>query len=121
MRRRLIVVLTFLAGVYYFVEFFLPEHIVVGGTDFQWNRFDDEISLGVRVFFAMAFGLGVINILRVHGYMVIRRRKHWINSLALLVAMFVTAVAWDPTSSKKSGSCLVSDTSTISPVRKALR
>ncbi len=92
MRRRLIALITFLGGLYYFIEFFLPEHIIVGRADFQWNLFEREINLGIRVYGSMALGLGVINLLRIHGYAILRKRKGWPNSLALLVAMFVTMI-----------------------------
>lgn len=93
MRRWLVIIVTFLAGVYFFAEFFLPKHIVLGGTDFMWSRYDSRILDIVRVMFVPAMLLGIINILRVHGFMVLRRRKGWVNSLALLVAMFVTMIS----------------------------
>lgn len=83
---------TFVGGLYFFMEFFLPEHIIVGNVDFQWNRFDDDINLGIRVLFASGIGLGVINLLRVHGYALLRKRKGWPNSLVLIVAMFTTMI-----------------------------
>ena len=37
----------------------------------------------------MAIGLGVINILRVHGTAILRTRRGWVNSLALVLAFFL--------------------------------
>jgi hypothetical protein len=92
-KRWLIVAVTFVGGLYYFLEFFLPGHIIVGRSDFQWSLFEKEINLGIRVMGSMGLGLGVINILRVHGFAVVRKRKGWPNSLALIVAMFATMFA----------------------------
>jgi hypothetical protein len=90
-KRRLVVLVTFLGGLYYFLEFFLPGHMILGRADFQWSRFEDDyINLGIRVFGSMGAGLGVINLLRVHGYALLRRRKGWPNSLVLIVGMFAT-------------------------------
>jgi hypothetical protein len=91
-RRWLVIGFTFLAGVYFFIAFFLPQHIVVGRTDFEWTRWDEEISDVFQVILAMSVGLGVINILRVYGYQVVKGRKGWPNGLALIAAMLVTAV-----------------------------
>jgi hypothetical protein len=92
-RRWLIAAVTLLAGVYFFVEFFLPKDIIAGGGSFQWGRYEKEIFDVVRVIFVMSFGLGLINIFRVYGYQIIRRRPGWVNGAALLLAMVVTAVA----------------------------
>ena len=93
MRRALIVLFTFLGGIYFFFAFFLPQHVIAGKVDFEWTRYDNQISEMFQIIFAVAVGLGVINILRVYGYQVVRRRKGWINGLALIVAMIVTATA----------------------------
>mgnify|MGYP000945620325 CR=1 FL=1 len=93
MRRLLVMVVTLLAGIYFFVQFFLPQNIIVGDTAFQWGRYEKEVFDFVRVIFVMSFGLGIINILRVYGYAIVRRRPGWPNGAALLVAMTVTIVA----------------------------
>ena len=93
MRKWLIIVFTFLGGIYFFIAFFLPEHIVAGRTDFQWTRYNDEISDAFQVIFYVSIGLGVINIFRVYGYQVVRGRKGWPNALALIIGMLVMTVA----------------------------
>ncbi len=93
MKRWLVVAVTFLGGLYFFVEFFLPEHIIVGRMDFQWNRFDNEVNLGLRAMWAAGLGLGIINLIRVHGYAVVRRRQNWPHSMALLTSMLVATVS----------------------------
>jgi hypothetical protein len=93
-RRRLIAVVTFLAGVYFFLEFFLPKDVILFKTwDFRFGMFHKEILDVVRVIFVMSFGLGIINIFRVYGSLIVRRRKGWPNAAALLIALVVTAVA----------------------------
>ena len=91
MRRWLIIGFTFLAGAYFFVAFFLPQHIVVRGWDVEVTRWDEQISDVFQVILAMSLGLGVLNILRVYGYQVVKGRKGWFNGAALIVAMLVTA------------------------------
>lgn len=93
MRRRLIAAVTLLAGVYFFFQFFLPEDVIVGRTDFRLGLYHQKIMDVVRVIFVMSFGLGLINMFRVHGSQIVRRRKGWVNSLALLAALVVTAAA----------------------------
>jgi hypothetical protein len=94
-RRRLIRIVTFLAGVYFFLEFLLPASVLqaIGVADIH-----SDISNGFIVVGTMAFGLGIINLFRVHGTKVVFRRKDWLYSLALLMGlitmMTVTASDW---------------------------
>jgi hypothetical protein len=92
-RRLLVMLVTLLAGVYFFIQFFLPNDIIAGGGAFQWGRYQKEVFDFVRVIFVMSFGLGIINILRVYGYQIVRRRPGWVNGAVLLAAMVVTLVA----------------------------
>ncbi len=93
MRRTVIVVVTFLGGIYFLLEFLMPKYIMVGDTAFELGRFESKALNIVRVVFAVAFGLGVVNILRIHGSRVLRRRKGWGHSFSLIIAMVVTVVA----------------------------
>ena len=88
MRRWLVVIVTFLAGVYFFVEFFLPKHIIVGGTDFMWSAYDKRVLDVVRVMFVPALLLGIINILRVHGFMLLRVSFFHCLEIMLLTGVF---------------------------------
>ena len=94
-RGRLIRIVTFLAGVYFFLEFLLPKNVLeaIGVADLH-----DEISNGFIVVGTMAFGLGIINLFRVHGTRVVFRRRDWAYSAALLsgliLMMSVTALDW---------------------------
>ncbi|MCB0330317.1 MAG: hypothetical protein KDD70_11645 [Bdellovibrionales bacterium] len=94
-RRKLIRLVTFLAGVYFFVEFLLPESILksIGVADIH-----SDISNGFITVGTMAIGLGIINLFRVHGTRVVFRRKDWFFSAVLLTGliamMAVTTADW---------------------------
>jgi len=93
-RTLIIKVMTFLGGIYFFLEFVLPE--VIFGFKFGANH--DQITRGFIVVGVMALGLGLINLLMVHGSKIGMKRKGWVNSLALLVGlflmMFLTTQEW---------------------------
>jgi len=101
-RKRLIIAVTFLGGVYFVIEFLLPEHFPSGfGRDGAWRginfgEFQEEILLGIQTVGAAAIGLGLINIFRVFGVNVLKRRKGWPFSLTLIAAMFamMTLTFW---------------------------
>lgn len=80
--------MTFLSGLYFFLEYVLPEKV----GSFQFGLYHSHISRAFIVIGTMAIGLGVINIVRVHGTSVIRARKGWPNSLALLLGLLVMFV-----------------------------
>lgn len=100
-RRALIRLFTFLGGIYFFLYYVLPETIggspdpndptrIIGGLTF--GKYHEEISDGFVLIGAMAVGLGLINLVMVHGSKLIYRRSRWINSLALLVGLVVMAL-----------------------------
>jgi len=93
-RRTLIRLITFLGGLYFFLEFVLPSEI----AGFKVDQYHDQISNGFVAIGAMAIGLGLINLLAVHGSRIIFKRSGWVDSLALLVGLFVmgwvTALDW---------------------------
>lgn len=84
-RKPLIAIVTFLAGLFYATEFFLPID-----PDTKKNFLTDYLvpasKLG-SLLAGMTLTLGILSLLRVHGRNVIRLRSGWYNSLALLVAM----------------------------------
>lgn len=82
MRRALIMIVTFVGGLYFFVEFFLPKEWGIDQT------LSTVTSITVSVS-AMAVGVGVINLLKFHAGNVLRQRQRWINSLALIVSVAV--------------------------------
>ncbi|WKZ56092.1 MAG: hypothetical protein QY326_04975 [Bdellovibrionota bacterium] len=83
MRQRLIRIVTFIGGLYFFLRFVLPGDI----NGFQFARYNHEITNGFRAIGALTFGLGLINILLVHGSRLLFRRKGWFTSAALLFGL----------------------------------
>lgn len=84
-RKMVVVAVTFLAGLIYSVEFFVPPDPKTGEnflTVFAQQRVAD-ITLVLSSF---ALGLGIFSLLRFHGRNLARRRAGWHNSLALYVA-----------------------------------
>lgn len=83
-RKKLIAALTFLAGLIYSVEFFLP-----ADPKTQMNVLTPlrgQIGEATIVVYAFALGLGVYSLIRFHGVNVIRKRSGWYNSLAFFIA-----------------------------------
>jgi hypothetical protein len=87
-RKRLIAFVTFVSGLYFFLEFVLPEKI----GSFKFGAFHQEISWGFVAVGSMAIGLGLINILVVHGGKILRTQKNWGNSLALLLGLIIMLI-----------------------------
>lgn len=82
-RRTLIRIVTFLGGIYFFLEFIIPSDKLGLPT----ATYDRDISNGFIAVSAMALGLGLINILLVHGSKIIFRRAGSIHSVALLIGL----------------------------------
>jgi hypothetical protein len=80
MRKALIMIFTFLGGIYFFCEFFFPR---------EWGLSDFLPFTGkfANIVGAMAVGVGIINIFNYHCSNIIKARKGWHNSLALLIAL----------------------------------
>jgi hypothetical protein len=94
-KRRLTVVLTFLAGCFYVLEFFLPAGFGRRGS--QTDNFLSPLSLPVGdaslVVSGFALGLGIFNLAHVHWTTVRRRRPGWGNSLVFFAAFVAMVVA----------------------------
>ncbi len=80
---------TFLGGIYFFLEFVLPDTVF----GFKVDTYHDAISDGFVAIGALAIGLGIVNILMLHGSTLVFVRKGWSNSLALLTGLFLMATA----------------------------
>ena len=87
-RRKIIKIMTFLGGIYFFLEFVLPGTI----NGVKIDQYHDQITVGFIVVGAMAVGLGIINLLMVHGSKIIFSRQGWPNSLALLIGLSLNDV-----------------------------
>lgn len=89
-KRWLTVSCTFAAGAFFFLEYMLPEVVSLGQTEIRLSEQHENVANALILIGAMAVGLGIINLLRVHGLTVLRARKGWINSLALLAGLGIS-------------------------------
>ncbi|HMO01398.1 MAG TPA: hypothetical protein PKD37_04565 [Oligoflexia bacterium] len=91
----LIRLVTFLAGLYFFLLFITPEPIFKASP---WSEAHSKISYGFVAVGVMALGIGLINIFWIHGSKVVFKRSGWFNSLSLisglLVMLVVATVDW---------------------------
>ena len=88
-RKSLIAIVTFLGGLYFFLEFVLPESFLKGTFGEEFVKYNEKISEGFVLIGAMAVLLGVINLLRYHGEVIVKSKKGWINSVALILTLFI--------------------------------
>jgi hypothetical protein len=94
-KKRVITAATFLAGLFYVLEFFLPATRPKGNFLSLWT---ENVGSAVLVVAGFAFGLGIYNLLHVHASNIRRRRPDWYNSVVLYVAflaMFLIGLAKD--------------------------
>lgn len=80
MKQLTVKIVTFLAGLYFLLEFLLPKKIGA----FEFGFYHEQVLDGARTVGAMAIGLGVINILFVHGSRLIKRSKGGLESFAVI-------------------------------------
>jgi hypothetical protein len=94
-RARIIQGATFLGGLYFFLEYVTPASISEARG---WDKAHEPITNGLIVLASMAIGLGVLNLVFVHGKRTALRLGGWINSAALLIGMFstllITSITW---------------------------
>jgi len=86
-RKTLVVILTFLAGLIYSVEFFWPADPETGKNFLTDLR--ERVGEATNVVYAFALGLGVYSLLRFHAVNLIRKRPGWHNNLAFFIAFAV--------------------------------
>lgn len=88
-RNGLVAFVTFIGGLYFFAEFVTPKSKLpetLFGLPF--DDFHSKISNSIALVGTMAIGLGIINLLRVHGGAIVRGKKGRLNSAALLLGLF---------------------------------
>jgi hypothetical protein len=83
-RKGFIAILTFLAGLIYSVEFFMPGNLK-DHTNILTGLVQ-QIGKATNVVYAFALGLGVYSLLRFHGSALARKRPGWHNNLAFFIA-----------------------------------
>jgi hypothetical protein len=84
-RKQAVVIITFLAGLYWSVEFFIPKDNFLTPTQPYFQKF-------MRVMAAWTVGLGLINIVMIHGANIRKLKKGYYNSVGLFVAMVSMAI-----------------------------
>ena len=88
-KRSLVVAFTFLGGLFYFLEFFIPprpadqQTLLWGGN---LTKTASTVGNATQVVAAFTFLLGVVNLVRIHGGSIRRRREGWVHSAAFFLA-----------------------------------
>jgi len=98
-KKRLVVAATFVAGVFYSTEYFLPaQSRLVWWRAHHTNPLSEWLGpwgTAAQVIAGFTIGLGVINLVLIHGKTIGRLRRGWPNSMAFfaaLVAMLVFGI-----------------------------
>lgn len=95
-KKRITMVLAFLGGSFYLLEFLTPSHFTLMGRGFDnpFTPFLSPLGGAQRIFLALALMLGIVNLFRVNGRMLVRRRSGWGFSLAFFVGFFAMVAVW---------------------------
>lgn len=89
-RKTFVVIITFLAGLIFSIEFFVPAR---KGTDVNFmTGFTEQVNVVAIIIQSFAIGLGIYSLARFHGKMLMKFRKGWYNSLAFFIAFFALMV-----------------------------
>lgn len=99
------IVCTFIAGLFFSLEYFLPATKTVKGEEQNFlTPWIDPVSNFVLYMMIWTLALGIISLLMVHGKRLAKRQPGWHNSLALFIAMFSIAALGLMTNVGESGS-----------------
>lgn len=89
-RKLFIALVTFLAGLIYSVEYFWPAN---PATDKNFlTGFTEQVDVITTVVFTFAMGLGVINLVQLHGKNIFKRKPNWPYSLGFFIAFFALMI-----------------------------
>lgn len=91
-RKSLIVVVTFLCGLFYTLEFFWPVKIVDGQEKNPLTDYTNVVSDINQIITAVALGVGIYSLSMLHGKNILRARPGWFFSLTFFVGMIVMTV-----------------------------
>ncbi|MCS7265974.1 MAG: hypothetical protein NZ805_14220 [Armatimonadetes bacterium] len=81
-KRILTVIVVFIAGLYFPVEFYIPRHNFL-------TPYGDSVRNLVQVLAAFTFGLGVVNLVLIHGRHVLQRTTNFPFSLAFFAGFLI--------------------------------
>jgi len=89
-RRRLLVVTTFIAGLFFMLEFFLP------AKNNPLTGYVEPLGTFLQVVGGFGLGIGVISLCQVHGRAILRRQPGYLNSIAFFLAfvLMIAAAFW---------------------------
>jgi hypothetical protein len=88
-KRRLTMAVTFLAGLFFALEYYYPVRMVAGKERNFLTDYIQPANEALAVILTFTVGLGIYSLIQVHGRNVLRQRRGWYNSLAFFVAMVV--------------------------------
>ncbi len=89
MRREIPVAITFVVGVIMLLSNFIT--VPLGG-DFSLAALAQELGGWVIIISAFAVGLASVNLVRIHGNNLARKRAGWFNSMLLLISIALWAI-----------------------------
>lgn len=92
MRREIPLIITFMVGLLILSAYFYGPN-TVPATKLTFKQLSTDITGWGVLISAFAVGLASVNLVRIHTNTIMRKRKGWINSVALIASMVVFAVA----------------------------
>ncbi len=95
MKKHIVKIVTFAAGLYFLLEFMVPAKLPVwlGGIDNPLTRYYSNFNNFLMVLGAMAFFLGPINLTRGEFSQLIRGKKGWYESILYMVGLLAGLLA----------------------------
>jgi hypothetical protein len=92
-KKRLTMALAFLGGAFYLIEFLLPSRFRAFGfagpvIDNPFSPYLEPSGNMQNIILALAIMLGIVNLFRVNGRLIIRRRSGWHNGVVFFVGFF---------------------------------
>ena len=89
-KKRMTIVLTFVAGLYYLLEFLIPAETHIGSrvVTNPLTSFKEPLSTALMITGSLALLLGVYNLFRINGRLLMRRKTGWQNGLAFFIGFF---------------------------------
>jgi hypothetical protein len=97
-KKRITMLLAFLGGAFYLLEFLLPAHYQFGTSgpafDNPFTPYLSPLGSALRIFLALALMLGIVNLFRVNGRTLFRRRAGSWYALAFFVGFFAMVAVW---------------------------
>lgn len=82
----LIKIFTFLGGLYFFLEFVIPQNFL----HINFEKYHESVTVGFITMGSMAVGLGIINLFSLHLDKIIYKKKDYFFSLTLLLSFLIS-------------------------------